>query len=146
METKTWQLIKEKYGVNKIQFGAKIAFVKDPYRRKIIFRDVEHAYELACTGFSKPALILAGGVIEELLRLYLDSNDKTPSGNTFESYIRDCQKFGYIKKAVSNLSDAIRGFRNLVHLKEEKSAKHAISKATAKGAIGSIFSIINDLD
>jgi hypothetical protein len=33
-------------------FGKKINFVEDTFKRKIIFRDVEHAYVLASLGFS----------------------------------------------------------------------------------------------
>jgi predicted GIY-YIG superfamily endonuclease len=66
-----WEAIKSEYDISKMTFGKKINFVSDSFKRKIIFRDVEHAFVLASQGFSKPALILAGGVIEELLRLYL---------------------------------------------------------------------------
>lgn len=66
-----WEAIRSEYDISKRNFGKKINFVSDPFKRKIIFRDVEHAFVLASHGFSKPAVILAGGVIEELLKQYL---------------------------------------------------------------------------
>lgn len=66
------EAIKNEYGVTKNSFGRKINFVSDSHKREIIFRDVEHSFVLASSGFSEVAVILAGGVIEELLRLYLD--------------------------------------------------------------------------
>ena len=66
-----WKQIVEEFKTNQIAFGKKINFVKDPYTRRIIFRDVEVAYTLYKKGFSKAAILLAGGVIEELLRIYL---------------------------------------------------------------------------
>ena len=49
-----------------------------------------------------------------------------------------------IKSAIRKLTDSVRHFRNLVHLELEKDRKHSISKATAKGAVSSIFTIAND--
>lgn len=43
-----------------------------------------------------------------------------------------------------NNTDSLRHFRNLVHLEKETSSKFTISKATAKGAVSSIFTIAND--
>jgi len=67
-----WQAIRSEYDISKIDFARKIKFVKDKFKKNVIFRDVEQAFVLSLQGFSKPALILAGGVIEELLRLYLE--------------------------------------------------------------------------
>jgi hypothetical protein len=139
-----WEAIKKEYGVSKIEFGRKIKFVSDKFKRKIIFRDVEQAFVLASQGFSKPAVILAGGVIEELLRLYLEHKNIKPKGNRFVDYIQACEKESLLKRGVSRLSDSIRDFRNLVHLNNEKEKSHTISKATAKGAVSSIFTIAND--
>jgi DNA-binding Lrp family transcriptional regulator len=75
-KTGTWKNIEKEYGVSKRAFGKKINFVKDDFKRRVIFRDIEQAYFLAFNGFSKPAVILAGGVIEELLRLYLTDAKK----------------------------------------------------------------------
>jgi len=139
-----WAEIKKDFDVNKRAFGLKIHFVKDKFKKKIIFRDIGHAYLLAEKGFSKPALILAGGVIEELLRLYLDHKKISPSNNTFDEYIKACEKHGLLKSGISNLSHSFRYFRNIVHLEKEMSSKYTISKATAKGAVSSIFTISND--
>jgi hypothetical protein len=62
-----WKDIEKEYDISKRAFGKKINFVKEDFKRKIIFRDIEQAYFLASNGFCKPAVILAGGVIEELL-------------------------------------------------------------------------------
>lgn len=141
---KVWQDIKLEYDVSKKVFGRKIAFVTDPFKRDVIFRDIEQAYALAKAGFSKPAVILAGSVIEELLRLFLDSKGFTPSHKTFDTYIKTCVEKDLLKSAIHCLTDSVRHFRNLVHLQEESSSRHTISKATAKGAVASIFTIAND--
>ena len=79
-----WDEIQKDYDISKRGFGKKFNFVTDQFKRKIIFRDVEHAYILANRGFSKPAVILAGGVIEELLRLYLEYMGIKPANKTFD--------------------------------------------------------------
>ena len=122
----------------------KISFVSDSFKRDIIFRDVEQAFILASLGFSKPAVILVGSVIEELLRLYLEHKQIKPIKNDFDGYIQTCEQNGLLKGSVSRLSHAVRQFRNLVHLSAEEPKKHTISKATAIGAVSSIFTIAND--
>lgn len=142
-----WDAIERQFGVSKISFGIRINFVTDPFRRLIIFRDVGHAYALAAAGFSKPAVILAGSVIEELLRLYLEYKGITPLKplkKDFNGFIQTCVQNKLLKDSVSRLSDSVRGFRNLVHLSAEETKKHTISKATAIGAVSSIFTIAND--
>ena len=94
--------------------------------------------------FSKPALILAGGVSEELLRLYLEHKKIKPKNKRFVDYVKACEDNGLLKRGVSRLTDSVRDFRNLVHLDNEEIKKHTISKATAKGAVASIFTIAND--
>lgn len=139
-----WSDIEKDYDLTKEEFSIKINFVKDDYGKETIFRDVEHAYILAQHGFSKPAVILAGSVIEELLRQYLKYKEVTPSKDTFDEYIKTCKDNDLLKSAIHSLTDFVRHFRNLVHLAKEKSVTHAISKATAKGAVASIFTIAND--
>ena len=139
-----WDEIQRDYDISKRTFGKKFYFVTDQFNRKIIFRDVEHAYILANNGFSKPAVILAGGVIEELLRLYLEYKKIKPVNNTFDSYIKTCMNNGLLKTAISRLTDSVRHFRNIVHLQREDSSRITISKATAKGAVASIFTLAND--
>ena len=140
----TWDDIQNDFDISKRAFGKKINFVTDKYKRKIIFRDIEHAYILAMNSFSKPAVILAGGVIEELLRLYLEQKNISPLSNSFDGYIKTCEQKRLLKSAIYRLSDSVRHFRNLVHLSREKTKKYNISKATAKGAVASIFTIAND--
>lgn len=139
-----WEAIEKEFSITKKGFGKKINFVSDNFKRKIIFRDVEQAYTLAQLGFSKPAVILAGSVIEELLRLYLMYNNIRPINNDFNGYIQACETEGLLKKGISRLTDSGRHFRNLVHLSKEETKTHTISKATAKGAVASIFTIAND--
>jgi len=141
-----WKEIEAEYHISKRTFGKKINFVKDEFRRKIIFRDIEQAYFLASNGFYKPAVILAGGVIEELLRLYLVSKSIKLSDNTLNSYIQICIDKGILKTAVYKLADTFREFRNLVHLAREESPRHTISRPTAKSAVASIFTIANDFN
>jgi hypothetical protein len=139
-----WNDIKNDYKETKRRFGKKINFVTDTFKREIIFRDIEQAYYLAKIGFSKPAVILAGSVIEELLRLYLKSKTITPLKDNFDGYIKTCENKKLLKSAIHRLSDSIRQFRNLVHLEKEVTLRHTISIATAKGAVASIFTIAND--
>jgi len=142
-----WETIENEFGITKRGFGRKINFVKDPFKRKVIFRDVEQAFVLASSGFSKPAVILAGGVIEELLRLYLKQKGLSPQKplkKDFNGYIQTCVQNRLLKDSVSHLSDSVREFRNLVHLSAEETRKHTIYKSTAKGAVSSIFTIAND--
>lgn len=140
-----WKEIEKDYGIDKRTFGKKVNFVKDAFKRKVIFRDIEHAYSLACGGFSKPSVILAGGVIEEILRIYLQFKKVTPSRNSFDEYVKACEQNGLLKSAIHRLTDSVRHFRNIVHLEKENSARATLSKATAKGAVASIFTIVNDL-
>ena len=141
--TQDWKTIENEFGFSKKAFGKKINFVSDDYKRRIIFRDIEHSFVLATLGFPKPAVILAGGVIEELLRIYLKHNNISPISDNFDGYIKTCEQHGLLKLAISRLSDSVRQFRNLVHLSAEESKKHTISKATAKAAVASIFTIAN---
>lgn len=142
--TKIWDEIQREEGITKRAFGKKINFVSDKFKRKILFRDIEQAYMLAKSGFCKPAVILSGGVIEELLRLYLDHHNVDYKGKTFDSYIKACADNGLIKISMSRLSDSVRHFRNLVHIAREGDKSHTISKSAANGAISSIFTIAND--
>jgi hypothetical protein len=137
-----WSQIEKDFGVSKKTFGKKINFVKDAFKRKIIFRDVEQAYILAQNDFNKPAVILSGSIIEELLRLYLNHKGIKPPKDDFYGYIQACQND--LKYAVHKLTDSVRDFRNFVHMGKEVSSRHTISKATAKGAVASIFTLIND--
>jgi hypothetical protein len=139
-----WEAIKSEYGIRRPEFGKKINFVKDEFKRKIIFRDIEQAFVLASQGFSKPAIILAGGIIEELLRLYLEHQKIKITSDRFADYIKAYENHGLLKRGVSRLTDSIRDFRNLVHLKNEKEKRYTISMATAKGAVSSIFTLAND--
>jgi hypothetical protein len=142
--TDGWLEIEKEFDISKNQFGRKINFVSDRFKRDVIFRDVEQAYALSKLGFSKSAVILAGSVVEELLRLYLLSKRIKPKNNGFECYIMTCEENGLLKKAIHRLSDSIRCFRNLVHLAIESEERYSISRPTATAAVASIFTIAND--
>jgi len=139
-----WNQIEKEYGISKRAFARKINFVTDQFKRRILFRDIEHAYVLADRGFSKPGVILAGSVIEELLRLYLKHQGFNVNNKTFDEYIRICENKGILKLAITRLGDAVRHFRNLVHLERESNPRHVISKSTAKASVASVFIIVND--
>lgn len=141
-----WKEIEKEYDISKKVFEQRIGFVKEQFKREVIFRDVAQAFLLAHCGFNKPAIILAGGIIEELLRLYLEVKNIPPLSNTLDSYIKACEESRLLKNAISRLADSVRQFRNIVHLENERSAKHTISKATAKGAVAGIFTIANDFE
>ena len=139
-----WKAIESEFGTTKMGFGRRINFIRNPFKRKIIFRDVEQAFVLASLGFSKPAVILAGSVIEELLRLYLEYKKINPIKDNFDGYIKTCEQNKLLEVGISRLSDSTRHFRNLVHLSKEKSDKDTTSKSKAKGAVASIFTIADD--
>ena len=140
----TWAQIEIEYDISKRSFGRRMNFIKDEFKRKIIFRDTEQAFLLAHFGFNKPSVVLAGGVIEELLRLYLSHKGVVPNNNTLDSYLKACEQNGLLKTAIQRLADSVRQFRNLVHLERENSSRSSIAKATAKGALSSIFTVAND--
>ena len=88
---------------------------------------------------------MAGGVIEEVLRLYLAHMHVKPANNNLDSYIRACENKGLLKSAIQRLADSVRQFRNIVHLERENSSKYSVWKATAKSAVAAVFTIANDL-
>lgn len=139
-----WLKIEKDFGINKRVFAKKINFVKDIHQKRILLRDVEHAYILSQNGFSKPAIILAGSVIEELLRSYLNHKNITPSKDTFDGYIKACEDNKLLKSGISKLSDYVRHFRNYVHIKEELNSKHSMSKVNAKNAVSSLLVIVSE--
>ena len=87
---------------------------------------------------------LAGSVIEELLRLYLEYKKISPIKDDFDGYIQTCEQNKLLEVGISRLSDSTRRFRNLVHLSKESTKKDSTSKSKAKGAVASIFTIAND--
>jgi hypothetical protein len=139
-----WNAISDEFKISKQTFGKKINFVTDQFKRKIIFRDVEDAFSLYKNGFSKPAIILAGGVIEELLRLYLEHKEITTSKKSFDEYIKQCENNKLLKVGVSRLTDSSRYFRNLVHLEKEVDSKTSPSQSMASSVVASIFTIVNE--
>lgn len=139
-----WKEIEKEFEISKREFGKRINFVKDTFKREIIFRDIEQAYVLSKMGFNKPTVILAGGVIEELLRLFLENKGENVKNKKFEELIEICYKKEFLKEEISNLASAIRRFRNSVHLATEKTKKNTISKATASATVALIFTIVND--
>ena len=144
-EKESWELIKKEYSVSKREFGKRIFFIKDEYKRKIIFRDIAQAHILSQTGFFKPAVVLAGSILEELLRLYLENKKvSTKNINNFNDYIESCKKHGLLKINIAELTHVLRGFRNLIHIKNEVSKKENITKSTAIASVSSIFTIANN--
>jgi len=143
-EKAIWKNIENEYEISKRAFGKKINFIEDTFFRKVIFRDIAHAFYLASLGFSKPSVILSGSVIEGLLQHYLKFKGIKPDKDNFDSYIKACTDNGFLKIGISKLTDSVRHFRNYVHIQKEKSKKHTISKPTAISSVASIFIIAND--
>ncbi len=139
-----WKDIIKDFGITKRAFGRKINFVTELYKRKIIFRDIANAYYLSNI-FYKSSVILAGSIIEEILRLYLIYKGVTPKNNNFYSYIEACETNKLLIKGISQLSDSARHFRNIVHLSNEKKKSQSMKKTNAINAVSSIFIIVNDL-
>lgn len=139
-----WQGIYKDYNTSKSQCMKKINFITSNYSRKIIVRDIEQAYNLKTLGYAKPAVLLAGAVLEELLRQYLVLKDLLRGEKTFENYIKICEENHLLKSGISSIGGSIRFFRNYIHLEKEVDSKHTISTATANASISAIFMTIND--
>lgn len=142
-EKDLWKEISHISGVTKMGLAKKLAFIPTE-KRHIILRDVSHAYGCIKYGFYKSAVILSGGIIEEMLRIRLETKGLKPAKDKFVSYLECCSQHGVLKVPIAKLGDSVRGFRNLVHLANETSKRHAISKPTAIGAFNSIFTVAND--
>lgn len=140
-----WKYIKSNYGLNQRTIALKINFIKDSFKRSVILRDIKDAVFALENNMPKIAVVLSGGVIEEILRCRLESKSIRPEKENFCDYIHTCYKNNIIKKNTASILDAIRDFRNLVHLRNEKSKKDAISRNEASTAINSIFTLIKDL-
>jgi len=120
----TWQEIEIEYDVSKRCLGKKISFITDQFTRKIIFRDVEHAFLLLQGGFYKPATLLAGGIIEEMLRHYLNSKGINVNNKSFDAYIRACESNRLLGNACHRLTDSARYFGiTYTYLKRSLQAK-----------------------
>ena len=139
-----WIEIKKEYGYTKFGVGKKINFITDPYKRKIIYRDIEQAYIISKQEFHKPAIILVGGIIEELLRLFLASKNVKPKRKQFYHFIKACDENNLLNKPISKLNDSVRDFRNLVHLEKEDNKHDSLSITNSKSALSSLFSLIDN--
>ncbi len=140
-----WELIEEKYKTNKRTFGKKINFIRDKETRKIIFRDTEHAVMLLQNGFDKEAVIIAGTVIEEILRQLLLNKGITPKQNKFDEYVKSCEANKLIGQTDIRLSDISRQFRNAIHIENEVKNKLKINKPHAQNVVASLFIIVQGL-
>ena len=138
-----WKDIEDQYGITKRKFSKKINFIKNKFKKDIIFRDIKQAFISYKLGFYKPTAILAGGVMEELLRCYLESKSIKPKEEKFGCYIKTCKSNNLLRKTV-DLSNASRIFRNMVHIKSERSKQQTITQHTALITIGAIFTLAND--
>lgn len=142
-ETDLWKEVSQVSGVTRMGFARKLSFIPKE-KRHVILRDVSHAYGCIKHGFYKSAVILSGGIIEEMLRIRLETKGLKSEKDKFVSYLECCSQHGVLKVPIAKLGDSVRGFRNLVHLANETSKRHAISKPTAIGAFNSIFTVAND--
>jgi hypothetical protein len=140
-----WKQITKEFGISKRVFGKKINFIKDKYIRRSIFRDVEDSYKLYKKGYSKPAIILGGGVIEEILRLYLLEKGYSFQQNKFSEYVKICEENKLFRTGARRLTDSVRDFRNLVHLENEAKSKTNPSLPMASNVVSALFTIIDDL-
>lgn len=139
----SWKDIEIEYEISKNSFGRKINFVRDCNIREIIFRDVENAFSLSKNGYSKSAVLLAGSVVEELLRQYIKHRNIISKAKTFNEFIKVFNENNFLKLPMSAMPDSIRQFRNLVHIKEENEKNITLSKDIAIGSVSIIFTIVN---
>ncbi|MBU1101961.1 MAG: hypothetical protein KKA84_16310 [Bacteroidetes bacterium] len=138
-----WDDIKGDYELTKREFGKRINFITDKDIRTIIFRDVEQAYYLYKNSIYKPAIILSGSVIEEILRQLLLANSITPKNNSFDHYLKICQDNKILEVSVNRLLDSARHFRNYIHIENEGSKKNKVSKPLANTVVSSLFVFVS---
>lgn len=141
-----WESIKADYSVTKNIFGKKINFIKDKKVRSILFRDTEQAFLIMRLGFYKPAVILAGGIIEEILRQLLAKKEKFDNNISLIELIRRCKNLNLISIQGNNVSESTRNFRNAVHIHNEVSKENEIIRSVAYNAYSSIFILINGIN
>lgn len=141
-----WVRIKEEYGLTKVHVSRILnKFITDNYKRHSILRDIGNSYALESLGFYKSSVILAGGVLEEILRFLLESKQLNVSKPTFYNYVKLCEDNGLFKAGINKLNDFVREYRNSVHLVCETNKTDSINQANAKNALASLFSVINEL-
>lgn len=144
-EMKTWERIEVQYKLSKTAFGKKINFINDTSIRKIIFRDVEDAFQCLDYNLHKSAIVLSGAVIEEILRAYLIKNDTKLSDNSFSYYIQKCKEKKLLQPSLSLQLESIKDFRNYIHIEKEIRLQFKVSKPMAQTAVSSIFLIVQGL-
>ncbi len=142
--SKEWEGIRRDYRLSRPMIGKKLNFMSPNSIRRAILRDIEQAYGCLDQHYYKPAVVLAGGVVEEVLRQYLQHKG-IPPGKEFIEHINAAREHKMLKASLVALTDSVRGFRNLVHIAKEKDPKFTTNGATAKVAVSAMFAIINDL-
>ncbi len=140
-----WVNIKKEFSLTKKEFGKRINFIEDDIARKIIFRDVEHAYYLLKKNINKPAIILAGSIMEEILRQLLLFEGIKSKNESFDDYIKTCELNKLLSISVSRLSDSSRLFRNYVHISKEINSIDRISNSVANAAVSALFVLVYGL-
>lgn len=139
-----WAPISQHYGLSRKQVIRKLRFIGSITTKRALLRDIVHAHGCLEHHFYKSALVLSGGVIEEIIRQKLISC-KVDAGASFSDHIKNARESKIFKNSIASLSDSIRDFRNHVHVAKESEKKHAISRATASIAVSAIFTVLNDI-
>ena len=140
-----WKEIENEFHLTKRAVGKKLNFIKSSKKKKILFRDIEHSYYLSKYGSAKPAIILAGGVIEELLKSHLEHKNINTNNKSFDDIIKLCKEHdSFLDIANLQLSDSARLFRNYVHIDKETKSKLKISSPMSSSAVSTIFTVISN--
>ncbi len=140
-----WMQINKDFSLTKKEFGKRINFIENVITRKIIFRDVEQAYFLLRAGFYKSSVILAGGVMEEILRQLLTLKEEAAENLNFNDLIKKCSHKGLLSIPGNQLTESARYFRNTVHIHNEVKQNNRITKAIAHSAFSAIFVLVDGL-
>lgn len=141
-----WMKINKDFSLTKKEFGKRINFIEHVITRKIIFRDIEHAYILLREGFYKSSVILAGGVMEEILRQLLTLKEEVAENINFNELIKKCSHKGLLSTPRNQLTESARYFRNVVHINNEVKQNNKITKAIAHSAFSAIFILVDRLE
>lgn len=153
-----WEQVTEEFAVTKRKLAKRIPYVLNRKVRAIIYRDIEDAMRCKQHSLWKPSVILAGGVVECLMRNLVDSvgdekkvrtaykeffpERKHKKPETLEEYIGVCRHLGLVDGSIADLLSAVRGWRNLVHPDKERRSALKPDKNMAETALRSIFQLV----
>lgn len=115
---KAWNVGINRTKIDKKKIGIGIKglfnFIKDKEAKDILVRDCAYAELCIEQEMFKPAIILYGSIIEEILRTLLSSDE------TFLKLIKEAREKNVLEDSLIRKIDFLRDFRDYVHIFLEK--------------------------